>query len=254
MIMSNNNSVNTVIIVPCYNEEKRWNHAYWERFRELPNTHLIFIDDGSTDDTMQCIAQTITHLRNPEGSLGSVLRLAENEGKANAVRLGILEVLRKNPEVERIGFLDSDAAFDFQDISRVMSLEIREPFNAIWSSRVKLSGRAISRDNRRHWISRVIATGLGVISSELPYDTQSGFKIFDNEPFLRNALVYPFKTKWFFELELISRCKSLKIWEEPLNYWHDVPGSKLSLKSTGSIVRELIIVFGLLHKNKRQIS
>jgi glycosyltransferase involved in cell wall biosynthesis len=240
--------VSTIIVIPCFNEEKRWGETYWELFTELPNLQILFVDDGSTDDTSGCISKTLNNFRSSGSQLGEILILEANKGKANAIRLGLLEVLRNYPAVERIGFLDSDGAFDPYDISRIVSMEWSLDINSIWTSRVKLSGRSILRKNSRHWISRVIATGLGIIDSSLPYDTQCGFKLFQNTSSLREALQAPFRTKWFFDLELYSRCPSLIIWEEPLNDWVDVNGSKLSLRSTISVFRELMIVIKLLRK------
>jgi glycosyltransferase involved in cell wall biosynthesis len=243
--------VSTVIVIPCFNEEGRWNYGYWKLFQKIPNVQILFVDDGSTDKTSDCISKTLTNFRSSGSQLGEILVLEGNKGKANAVRLGLLEVLRKYPAVERIGFLDSDAAFDVSDISRIVSQEWPLGTNSIWTSRVKLSGRSIHRKNSRHWISRVIATGLGIIDPGLPYDTQCGFKLFQENSSLRVALQAPFTTKWFFDLELYSRCPSLVIWEEPLNHWVDVGGSKLSPRSTISVFRELMIVIKLLRARKR---
>jgi len=243
--------ISTIIVIPCFNEEKRWSQTYWESFKELPNLQILFVDDGSTDNTSGCISKTLTNFRSSGNQLGEILILEANKGKANAIRSGLLEVLRSYPAVERIGFLDSDGAFDVTDISRIVSKEWSPDINSIWTSRVKLSGRSILRKNSRHWISRVIATGLGIIDSSLPYDTQCGFKLFQNTPSLREALQAPFRTKWFFDLELYSRCPSLAIWEEPLNLWVDVGGSKLSPKSSVSVLRELMIVIKLLRVRMR---
>ncbi len=241
----------TVIVIPCFNEEKRWDDRYWNLFQKVPNLQILFVDDGSTDKTSVCISETLANFRSHGSQLGEILVLERNMGKANAVRLGLLEVLSKYPAVERIGFLDADAAFDVNDISRIVSQEWSPDINSIWTSRVKLSGRLIHRKNSRHWISRVIATGLGLVDSSLPYDTQCGFKIFQNTSSLHVALQLPFKTKWFFDLELYSRSPSLKIWEEPLNHWLDIGGSKLSPKSAFLVFRELMIVIGLLQKRNR---
>ena len=246
--------ISTVVVIPCSNEEKRWNENYWDSFKKVPNLQILFVDDGSTDKTLACISKTLANFRSSGNELGEILILKRNMGKANAIRLGLIEVLRKFPAVERIGFLDSDGAFDVRDISRIVSQEWPLDINSIWASRVKLSGRSILRKNSRHWISRVIATGLGIIDSTLPYDTQCGFKLFRNSSSLREALHTPFRTKWFFDLELYSRCPSLIIWEEPLNHWADIAGSKLSPKSTFSVIQELAIVTRLIWRRKKFIS
>ena len=42
-----------------------------------------------------------------------------------------------------------------------------------------------------------------------------------------------FKTKWFLDIEIFIKYallyrKEMKIWEEPLMYWEEIPGSKIN--------------------------
>ena len=41
------------LIVPTFNESKRWNHEYWQQLLEVEDLHLILVNDGSVDETMQ---------------------------------------------------------------------------------------------------------------------------------------------------------------------------------------------------------
>ena len=40
-----------VIVVPCFNEEKRFNENYFNKMVSIRDTFWIFVDDGSTDPT-----------------------------------------------------------------------------------------------------------------------------------------------------------------------------------------------------------
>src|ERR1700753_1770373 len=74
------------VVVPCFNEERRLAAA---RFRPLvahPDVRVLFVDDGSTDGTLSMLQDACAQL----GPNASVLRLAQNCGKAEAVRRGLL--------------------------------------------------------------------------------------------------------------------------------------------------------------------
>jgi hypothetical protein len=121
-----------------------------------------------------------------------------------------------------------------------------QPADAVISSRVSLSGREINRKSSRHYLGRLIATVLTRKWSDAPYDTQSGYKLFLNSRSFRDAIESGFSTRWFVDVELLTRIGInnkgfLNVWEEPLFYWNDVAGSKLKSIKFHSIFLELLI-------------
>jgi len=152
-----------------------------------------------------------------------------------------------------IGFLDADGAFSLAEVERFIGIARRyaphhgmsKP-DAIFSSRVKLSGRQIDRNLGRHFVARVIHTLLGIRHKNLPYDTQSGLKIFRCSPDLVQVLRVPFATRWLFEIEMILRfrssCRAFVIREEPLEEWRDVAGSTITSREFFRIAIEFLKV------------
>ena len=55
--MSKEPTVNQFVnfVIPCYNEGKRFNIEYWNEISNLNNINLIFVDDGSKDNTLDLI-------------------------------------------------------------------------------------------------------------------------------------------------------------------------------------------------------
>lgn len=234
------------IVVPCFNEAGRWDAAYWDAMLAVEGVQWVFVDDGSTDGTAALLAETATRAN------VSVHRLSVNAGKAEAVRQGMEAVLAEGDVVEAVGYMDADGAFnvsDVQDILRVFR-ERTAPAGdatAVWSSRVALAGRDIKRSTSRHYIGRIVATLVSIGQTQIPYDTQSGLKLFVPTEDLAACLATPFRTRWLFELELLSRWQGvtgarMRIWEEPLNFWHDVPGSKIRGSEAVRVLRELAVV------------
>lgn len=234
------------IVVPCYNEAGRWSAEYWRSMLVLPGVRWLFVDDGSTDATGRLLDEEA------EAENAQVLRIAANGGKAEAVRAGMCLLMDTDPSLGAVGYMDADGAFnpdDVRDIGATFAERVnpQSAATSVWSSRVALAGRNIRRSTSRHYIGRVVATIVSVGQTQIPYDTQSGLKLFAPSPELRQALSWPFATRWLFELELLARWQvitgsEMRIWEEPLNYWHDVPGSKIRGGETVRIVRELVLV------------
>jgi glycosyltransferase involved in cell wall biosynthesis len=246
--------IKNFIVVPCYNEGLRWNKGYWSTMLGISDVHWIFVDDGSTDKTLELIRNTAV-TNNSE-----TLSLEKNGGKAEAVRAGLIKALDDSAGA-MVGFMDSDGAFSSEDLRRILeaSQEFcldQSLFDSIWASRVALAGRNIRRSKLRHYVGRVISTLLsGAARSKskneraLPYDTQAGLKMFSASSTLREVLQSPFRTRWFFELEILIRWASqdnsemgMRIWEVPLNNWFEVPGSKITFREYFRILGEIFYV------------
>jgi glycosyltransferase involved in cell wall biosynthesis len=231
------------LVVPIYNEADRFDLNYWNSIVINSEISILFVDDGSRDNSLT-ILEGFLHPR------VSAIKLESNSGKAEAIRQGFIHLMN-GPAKEStfIGYLDADSAFDPLEVSRILTSS-EEQFvglsvDAIWMSRVKLSGYQIHRSAFRHIIGRLIATFLGRGLALFPYDTQCGFKLFKNSHELSNAIQVPFNTKWFVDLELLFNYSNqlgrwMKIREVPLEYWLEVKGSKITIKSYLSILEETL--------------
>lgn len=241
----------TFVIVPCFNEEHRLNIKYWNNIVSQFEFTWIFVNDGSTDQT----EETLAKIKNI-----TILNLEQNVGKGEALRFGTNYVLSINPDNDFIlSFIDSDGAFNESDIARMFLLfdekNMSDAFESIWASRVALAGRKIERSIIRHYLSRTIISIIGFTDKNLPYDPQTGFKIFLIDKSARVIFSQKFRTRWFFELEIRNRWErlkntKLKIWEEPVRYWQEIGNSKINRKETFRILIELIIILRMNLKNR----
>lgn len=235
------------IIVPCYNEAARFPVKYWKEIVRTENDiKWLFVDDGSYDRTFEILQEVCS------GTSSRAIKRLQNGGKGRAIQQGLLEVLENDPALQVLGYLDSDGAFSKEDVFRLAKMSIdgsrsisTSKMDAVISSRVSLSGRKINRKSSRHYLGRLIATYLTRKWSDAPYDTQSGYKLFVNSISFREAIKADFSTKWFVDIELITRIGInnkglLNIWEEPLLSWTDVDGSNLKLRQFYHIFLEII--------------
>jgi glycosyltransferase involved in cell wall biosynthesis len=232
-----------VITVPCFDEEHRLDVAAFEHFLEGDGPHLQFVDDGSADGTRTLLEGIAS--RHPRAS---VLGLDLNQGKAEAVRRGVVAALEDGAEV--VGYWDADLSTPLDTVPLLLGALEREPeLVAVLGSRVRLLGSAIDRRAARHYTGRVFATVASLALGVAVYDTQCGAKLFRATDAVRDAFARPFDTRWAFDVELLDRllppgtsteAASRLIREVPLPAWRDEPGSKLglgsSLQSTWQVV------------------
>ena len=238
------------LVVPCFNEAKRFNVSYWTEISEIEGTHLVFVNDGSKDRTRSLLTEfASTHS-------SEVLHHDVNLGKAEAVRTGIQHVLASGSG-SIVGFLDADGAVPEDEVRRCIEvakgLLVTDQCDAVWASRVALAGRNIVRSDFRHYVGRIIATLVSKGIEGFPYDSQCGFKLFDASDELSEVLNQPFSTKWFVDVEIMLRWHSasnvpIRIYEEPLHAWSDQPGGNLSAKNVLSVVKEVLAIRSMSRK------
>lgn len=251
MVDSAKDNSNPCMIVPAYNEASRIEIRHWSQILEqTPYINWIFVDDGSQDQTVSILQELKCHQN------FSLIEKAKNEGKAEAVRTGILSA---PTGTTILGFTDCDKAFDANELVAFLNIgmaklkTMNSPYMII-ASRVKLAGRSINRSTKRHLVGRVIATLFGFIWRDIPYDTQSGLKLLllpDRD--YKAIFASTFKTKWLFDMEIIDRMGLLgtsknAIEEVPLRYWTDVSGSKITAREYPRIMFDISRIALMVYK------
>ena len=126
-----------------------------------PSIRLLFVDDGSSDGTHDIQER----VRASAPGQVSVLRLPVNQGKGEAVRLGMLEGFRAGAGL--VGFWDADLATPLDELGAFVStLEAQPHKDIVIGARVALLGRHIDRKLYRHAYGRVFATAVSQLLSD----------------------------------------------------------------------------------------
>ncbi len=227
-------SVPCLLVVPCYNEAKRFHADSFSHFlRDQERVAFLFVNDGSSDGTLLRLQGFCAE----HPGRASVLDLQPNGGKGEAVRRGLLQALAIAPEAYT-GFWDADLATPLDALPEFLHVLEHEPeIDLVFGARIRLLGRHVSRNPMRHYLGRVFATAVSLSLGLAIYDTQCGAKIFRPVPLLHRALAEPFESRWIFDVEVLARCLAAwklqgvrpedKVYELPLQTWVDVAGSKL---------------------------
>ena len=218
------------LIIPCYNEADRLDaKKFTEYLLQNTHVHFFFIDDGSTDNTILIINGIISKFSKNV----TILRNDSNKGKAESVRLGVIESIAMNHDF--IGYLDADLATPIEEIDHLLNI-IKADTNkeVVFASRIQLVGNEIKRNYFRHFIGRIFATCVSFFLKINFYDTQCGAKIFSKKV-CEKIFVEKFISQWLFDVELFARLikvygieKTIEIsFEQPVRKWMDIEKSKI---------------------------
>ncbi|HUE71896.1 MAG TPA: glycosyltransferase, partial [Pirellulaceae bacterium] len=162
------------VVIPCYNEAQRLPaEAIRAYLRDHPSISFVLVNDGSCDDTADVLGELAAEMPGQ----ATVVSLEKNQGKAEAVRQGILAALENSPQF--VGYWDADLATPLDEIDRFRSILLERPELLVaMGSRVRLLGRRIERSAARHYLGRIFATCASLALAMPVYDTQCGAKLF----------------------------------------------------------------------------
>jgi len=224
------------IVIPCYNEADRLAGDQLLAFLRANRwASVSLVNDGSVDGTIDVLER----LRAEAPERIDVHDLPSNVGKAEAVRHGVLESMRR--PFDFIAYLDAD----FSTLPETLGEMLRaaEPQHRfILGSRVLRAGAVIERSPRRHYLGRVFATLASIILDLRLYDTQCGAKLIER-PLIEPLFAEPFLNRWLFDLELLLRSRRLLgedgfagcVVEIPLSRWVDRGASRIRLRDLFAI-------------------
>lgn len=226
------------IVVPCYNEAGRLRSSEYRRFLGANPARLLFVNDGSTDRTLAVLEE----LRVQFPDKVAILDLPQNQGKAGAVRQGILHAASE-AGVGFVGFMDADLSTPLEETRYFLRVFRQPEIEFVFGSRISRIGARIERFHYRHYFGRIIASAISMYLRLPIYDSQCGAKFF--RPGLAMTVFRePFVSKWLFDVEIFKRIAytgrvvedcSLEL---PLRTWIEKGQSKLGMRDLSRIPLE----------------
>ena len=230
------------VVIPCYNEENRLKTKEFANFvHNNHGYHICFVNDGSKDKTLEILKE----FQQGKEEYISIYDCEKNGGKAEAVRQGILHLV-KDKSLDYIGFLDADLSTDFADFDELVKTLSSSDYKLVAGSRINRMGANIIKQSSRAIISKIINKIIRTILRMEIQDTQCGAKIMKREV-AENMFNTPFLTRWLFDVEIFLRMKKYYgaetvkkfIYEQPLKRWVHECGSNFSFKDSIKILWQL---------------
>lgn len=220
------NSNRILLIIPCFNEANRISiEEFQTNFDQYQTTDFLFVNDGSTDTTIEILTNFATHFENVK-----FLDCKENKGKAESIRRAVLNT--DLDQYEYVGYLDADLATPVSEWQKLSHFIVQHPnYKFVMGIRHRRLGNTIERSDARHYLGRIFATIISAFILKVGvYDTQCGAKIIQKE-LAKDLFSKPFITKWIFDVELLLRLKNVsnlkEVYEYPLDIWIEKGESKI---------------------------
>lgn len=244
-----NSAYDSAIVIPCFNEEKRINvNQYMDSLGDF-SSKVFFVDDGSKDKTFSVLKK----LEKMAPDRFIAIKSSENQGKAEAVRLGIRTALDK--KFKHIGFFDADLAVKLFEAENFLHIFKHVPdVNSVIGVRLPLTGHKIDRTKGKYFAQNIISHMANLLFSPHVSDTQCGAKMFTADV-LQPTTKKPFISRWLFDMELLKRISELpqsqnKNWlfELPVISWTEMGGSKRKFSDYSLSLKDfykMIVKYGL---------
>lgn len=154
----------TAIIIPAYNEGSE----VYETIRGIPEgfEHIICVDDGSTDDTIDQIGRT----------RATLVRHPINLGQGAALQTGI-EYALFNPKIKYFVTYDADGQHRIEDVEKMLNHLKKEKLDIVLGSRFLGSAENISSGKRR--ILKLAIRFSNLTTGVKLTDTHNGLRVFN---------------------------------------------------------------------------
>lgn len=206
---------NLTIVIPVYNEEKAISAAL-EFFKNLseknPELEVIFVDDGSTDDTLQILKSNI-HSR--------IILLAhdKNKGYGAAIKSGV-----KVASHNYIAITDADGSYPNERILELFQMLLKETADMIVGTRTgKIVRIGFFRKFPKYFLKKLAEY---LSDSAIP-DLNSGLRVIRKELIQKSLKYLPEGFSFTSTLTLSLLSNNHKILYYPINYYKRMGKSKI---------------------------
>jgi len=218
------------LVIPVYNEGNRIKKAIETlkkgfNFRGLKLTTVIFVDDGSTDETLKILRFEKSFLAKKLNAKINIITYTQNKGRGYALRFATLV-----SDSDYTLYADADFSIPLTNIRKFMPF-IKKDYDLLIGSKKKPGANELIK---RSWLRRVVGYGHSLVASSLlgvfAWDFQGGFKIFSRK-LIEEAIPLARIDRWGFDMEIIFLAKKLgyKTIELPVAWGHIENGSKVKL-------------------------
>jgi len=209
------------IIFPVFNEELRlkssFNHiANFLRKKKKFKTEIIFVDDGSKDNSYNLIEKFINKLKRNSRINIKVIRSKNNLGKGHALKLGI-----KKAKYDWILTTDIDMSVSlFQFLDWLKKKLIKKKYSVYFGSRTHKKS-IVRKKFIRDILGNIMRFFVSTILDIKIKDTQCGYKLYKKR--VAKLIFSKIKNYGFdhdLELILILKSRNIKIKELPVKWIH----------------------------------
>lgn len=203
------------IVIPVYNEEKAINGAL-EFFKNLleknPDIEVIFVDDGSTDETLQILKNNIR-------SRMILLAHDKNKGYGAAIKSGV-----KVASHNYIAITDADGSYPNERILELFQMLLEENADMVIGAR---TGKVVRMGFFRKFPKYFLRKLAEYLSDSVIPDLNSGLRAARKELIQKSLKYLPEGFSFTSTLTLFLLSNNNKILYYPINYYKRMGKSKI---------------------------
>lgn len=184
------------VIIPGYNEQDK----IYENLIEIEvaiskitsDYELIFVDDGSNDDTYKnaCLAQETSEKI-------KVIGYSENQGKGHAIKVGTAEATG-----DYVAFVDADLDLHPSQLVKFFDIMNAENADAVIGSKQHPDSELYYPKSRR-MVSRCYSFLLFILFRLKVKDTQTGLKLFKKDA-IKSVMQKTLVKRFAFDIEILA--------------------------------------------------
>ena len=190
---------------------------------------LCFVNDGSIDNTRDILQR----IKNNHPDKVDILSYTHNQGKAEAVRTGMLYCNNKY-KYKYIAYLDADLSTSLDECASLINY-MKKNVEFCFSSRIMKDESIIKAKRHRMLVGAILRFIISRVMNLKYYDTQCGCKLFSKNLSMQ-VFEKEFLSMWLFDIEIFYRIKEIfgkeivikKICEVPVKSWIDNGQSKVT--------------------------
>lgn len=232
------------IVIPLYNENGRLKKTVAAlnkgfNFDGLKLEEVIFIDDGSTDGSVEYLHTSRKELEKNLNAQVRIVSYSPNKGRGYAVRYGTM--IAKS---DYVLYTDADFSIPLGNL-RTFIPYMDKGYDLIFGSKKKLGASELIP---RSFARRIVGYGHSIIASLVlgvfAWDYQGGFKIFSRK-LIQEVFPKLKVDRWGFDMEIIFLAKKLgyTTQELPVLWGHIENDSKVVLiRDIYRSLKELAII------------
>ena len=214
------------VVFPLYNEEKRLNKLFsglinFEKTKTTKFFEFIFVDDGSTDNTIKKISQFLNRTKKGRYKY-KLLKSKKNFGKGHALKLGV-----KHAKYNWIFTMDADLSVDLLQIIKWFKEFSFKDDHAYFGSRSHPQSTQKYKYHRKI-IGSILQVLVFIFIDRKIKDTQCGFKFY-NKKYIKK-IFRSLKVNGFahdIELVFLLKKEGIEIKELPIK-WKHVDSSQMN--------------------------
>lgn len=220
------------LIIPTFNENGRINKTL-KSLQQMPDSvfcgmkleQVIFVDDGSTDETVANIKREKGKIEKHLKAKVTILHYLHNKGRGYAIRHAVLA-----SKTDYAIYADADFSIPLSNLASFAPY-MNKGYDLIFGSKKKPGAKELIK---RSTIRRIVGYGHSILASLIlgvtAWDYQGGFKVFSKK-LINSAFPYLTINRWGFDMEIIFLAKKLKFktQELPVVWGHIEQNSKVKL-------------------------